>query len=81
MSDADKAAAQGRAAARMVATAEAPVHVTAKSAKLMAEARTLMPGGVSSPFLTGVRGLGSAKLAKFANFAKFWKILQIFANF
>merc|ERR1719482_535429 len=34
MSDADKAAAQGRAAARMVATAEA---------------RTLMPGGVSSP--------------------------------
>merc|ERR1719482_2683823 len=49
MSDADKAAAQGRAAARMVATAEAPVHVTAKSAKLMAEARTLMPGGVSSP--------------------------------
>ena len=51
MSDADKAAAQGRAAARMVATAEAPVHVTAKSAKLMAEARTLMPGGVSSPKL------------------------------
>ena len=51
MSDADKAAAQGRAAARMVATAEAPVHVTAKSAELMAEARTLMPGGVSSPKL------------------------------